>query len=140
MNATDIERVLTDLDHARLTKLAEGRGSAPLPLTVLEPLQDLLTDANVVPSREVGQDIVTVYSQVMVRLPGSAEPSQISLCYPNDAALDKGFVSVLSPMGLALLGLSAGQTAQWYGPAGQPMSARVEAVVFQPEASGDFVT
>ena len=48
----------------------------------------------------------------MVRLPGSAEASQISLCCPNDAALDKGFVSVLSPMGLALLGLSAGQTAQ----------------------------
>ena len=57
-------------------------------------------------------DAASVYSQVMVRLPGSAGASQISLCCPNDAALDKGFVSVLSPMGLALLGLSAGQTAQ----------------------------
>lgn len=140
MNPTDIERVLTDLDHTRLSKLAAARGSAPLPATVLEPLQDLLTDAHVVPSREIAKDIVTVYSQVMVRLPGSTGPSQISICYPNDAALDKGFVSVLSPMGLALLGLSAGHTAQWRSPSGQPMSALVEAVVFQPEASGDYVT
>lgn len=140
MNTPDIERVLTDLDHVRLTKLAEARGSAPLPSQVLEPLQDLLTDANVVPSREVGKNIVTVYSQLLVRLPGSAETSQIALCYPNDAELTKGFISVLSPMGLALLGLSAGQTAQWRGPAGQTISALVEAVVFQPEASGDYVT
>lgn len=140
MNAPAIERVLTDLDHVRLTKLAEARGSAPLPGPVLEPLQDLLTDANVVPSREVGKDIVTVYSQLLVRLPGSAEASQIALCYPNDAELTKGFISVLSPMGLALLGLSAGQTAQWRGPNGHTISALVEAVVFQPEASGDYVT
>lgn len=140
MTSPDIERVLTDLDHARLTKLATARGSTSLPATVLEPLQDLLTDAHVVPSREVGKDIVTVYSQVMVRLPGSTGPSQISICYPVDAALDSGLVSVLSPMGLALLGLTAGQTARWYSPSGQPISAQVEAVVFQPEASGDFVT
>ena len=140
MNTPDIERVLTDLDHVRLTKLAEARGSAPLPSQVLEPLQDLLTDANVVPSREVGKNIVTVYSQLLVRLPGSAEASQIALCYPNDAELTKGFISVLSPMGLALLGLSAGQTAQWRGPNGQTISALVESVVFQPEASGDYVT
>ena len=140
MNPPDSGRVLTDLDHVRLTKLAEARGSAPLPGPVLEPLQDLLTDANVVPSREVGKNIVTVYSQLLVRLPGSAEPSQIALCYPNDAELTKGFISVLSPMGLALLGLSAGQTAQWRGPNGQTISALVEAVVFQPEASGDYVT
>jgi regulator of nucleoside diphosphate kinase len=140
MNAPDIERVLTDLDHIRLTKLAEARGSAPLATTVLEPLQSLLIDAHLVPSREIGSDIVTVNSQLRVRLPGDTEPSQIALCYPNDAELAKGFVSVLSPMGLALLGLSAGQTAQWHSPSGQPISARVEAVVFQPEASGDFVT
>ena len=140
MNAPVIERVLTDLDHVRLTKLTDARGAAPLPGPVLEPLQEPLTDAHVVPSREVAKDIVTVYSQLLVRLPGSTEASQIALCYPNDAELAKGFVSVLSPMGLALLGLSAGQTAQWRGPAGQPISALVEAVVFQPEASGDYVT
>lgn len=140
MTTPVIERVLTDLDHVRLTKLAEARGSAPLPSPVLEPLQDLLTDAHVVPSREVDKDIVTVYAQLRVRLPGGTEPSQIALCYPNDAELAKGFVSVLSPMGLALLGLSAGQTAQWRSPTGQTISALVEAVVFQPEASGDYVT
>jgi len=112
VSAPDIKRVLTDLDHVRLTKLAEARSSAPLPAPVLEPLQDLLTDAHLVPSREVGKDIVTVNSQLLVRLPGSARPNQLALCYPNDVELAKGFVSVLSPMGLALLGISVGQTAQ----------------------------
>lgn len=107
---------------------------------MLAPLQNLLTDANAVPSREANKNAIAVYPQLPVRLPGSAEASQIALCCPKDAELAKDFVLVLSPMGLALLGLSGGQTAQWRGPTGQPISALVEAVVFPPEASGDCGT
>lgn len=105
---------------------------------MLAPLQNLLTDANAVPSREANENAIAVYPpQMPVRLPSSAEASQIALYCPNDAELARGFVLVLSPMGSALLGLSGGQTAQRRGPTGQPISALVESVVFPPEASGD---
>ena len=134
------ERVITELDHARLSKLLVAQEQSNPTSAALEPLQDLLTDANVVPSREVRDDIVTLYAQLMVQLPNSEQPSKIVLCYPADANPPEGLVSVLSPMGLALVGLSLGQTAQWRGPTGQTLSARVETILFQPEASGDFIT
>ncbi|QCB47153.1 GreA/GreB family elongation factor [Hydrogenophaga sp. PAMC20947] len=139
MNTPVIERVLTELDHARLSKIA-GAHPTQLPDAVLEPLQDLLIDARTVPAREVRSDIVTMYAQMQVRLNGSEALSKIALCYPDDAEPANGFVSVLSPMGLALLGLRLGQTAQWLGPTGDTMAAQVEAILFQPEASGDYVT
>jgi len=88
----------------------------------------------------VHDDIVTLNAQLMVQLPNSEQPSKIVLCYPADADPAAGMVSVLSPMGLALVGLSLGQTAKWSGPKGQTLSARVEKILFQPEASGDFIT
>ena len=139
MNHPVIERVLTELDHTRLSKMAQAQPSS-LPDAVLEPLQDLLIDAHTVPAQEVRGDIVTMYAQMQVRLNSSETLSKIALCYPDDAEPASGFVSVLSPMGLALLGLSLGQTARWLSPTGEPITAAVEAILFQPEASGDYVT
>ncbi|WP_372658283.1 GreA/GreB family elongation factor [Hydrogenophaga sp.] len=140
MNPSPVERVLTELDHTRLSKLAHPHSQTPVPDPVLEPLQDLLTDARIVPSREVRADIVTMYSQILAELPGNTTPSKLVLCYPSDAEPANGFISVLSPMGLALLGLPKGQTAHWQSPTGQPMSARVRELLFQPEASGDYLS
>lgn len=134
------ERVITELDHARLSKLLVAQEKANPSNAALEPLRDLLTDAYVVPSREVREDIVTLYAQLQVQLPNNDQPSKIVLCYPADADPAAGRVSVLSPMGIALVGLSLGQTAQWRGPTGQTLSARVDAILFQPEASGDFIS
>lgn len=140
MNSPLLERTLTDLDHTRLSKLARARASETLPEEILAPLQDLLTDAHIVPSREVDGHIVTMYAQFVMRLNGSAVAQKLVLCYPDDAEPTKGFVSVLSPMGMALLGLGTGQMAHWQSPTGQPMAACIEEILFQPEASGDYIT
>ncbi|QIM50927.1 GreA/GreB family elongation factor [Hydrogenophaga crocea] len=130
------ERTLTELDHVRLERLRR-QGEA---LRV----GDLLDLASVVPSREVAPDVVTMYSQVLVHEGegegGSAEPRRLTLCYPADAEPGTGFISVLSPVGLALLGLRVGEVARWSGPDGQPRAATIAALLFQPEASGDYTT
>jgi regulator of nucleoside diphosphate kinase len=128
------ERTLTELDHVRLERLRR-QGEA---LRV----GDLLDLASVVPSREVAPDVVTMYSQVLVREgeSDSAEPRRLTLCYPADAEPGTGFISVLSPVGLALLGLRVGEVARWSGPDGQPRTATIVALLFQPEASGDYTT
>jgi len=126
------ERQLTELDHVRLSRLDEPTAS--------DGLADVLANADLVPSREIGPDIVTMYSQVEVRLLRSGQRRKLTLCYPADAEPASGFVSVFSPMGAALLGLRVGETACWQTPGGEPVQAEVQALLFQPEASGDYLT
>jgi len=63
-----------------------------------------------------------------------------TLCYPKDADAGLGFISVLSPVGSALLGRRVGDAARWQLPQGGARSARVAAILFQPEASGDYTS
>ena len=110
-----------------------GRSSAPL-----RTIENVLDACALVPSREVAPDIVTMYSQVLLHDAADGTPSKITLCYPADAEPAAGFVSVLSPVGQALLGLQAGELARWTTPDGRTHAARIEALLFQPEASGDY--
>lgn len=126
------ESVLTELDHARLSRLPAAATS--------EPLQRLLESADLVPSREVPADVVTMYSQIEVLDVESGERRKLTLCYPADAEPQTGFISVCSPVGLALLGARAGSTVMGEAPGGRRRPMRVEALLFQPEASGDYLT
>jgi regulator of nucleoside diphosphate kinase len=124
------ERTLTELDFVRLEKLAGPQPPA---------LAALLDAADVLPAREVPADIVTMNSQVEVEDPATQQRQKITLCYPGDAQPGAGFVSVLSPIGIGLLGTKAGTLARWHMPNGADGAARVVAVLFQPEASGDYL-
>lgn len=126
------ERMLTELDHVRLSKLIDGK---PLP-----ELEDLLDSSDVVQSREVAPDVITMYSQVSIIDAYSGRRQELTLCYPRDAAPAAGFVSVLSPVGTGLLGLRAGATAKWQMPGGDEGGAQVAEILFQPEAHGDYTT
>lgn len=128
-------RTLTELDHVRLAALL--RRAAPAP--VREPaLADLLDAADLVPSRQVDPDVVTMYSQVLLADGHDGSRRKLTLCYPGDAEPEAGFVSVLSPIGAALLGCRVGDLARWRTPAGDERSGEVVALLFQPEASGDY--
>ena len=126
------ERTLTELDFVRLNKLT---GNHPPPA-----LADLLDLAEVLPSREVPADIVTMYALVEIEDLPTQHRHKLVVCYPGDAEPGAGFVSVLSPVGIGLLGLKAGETARWHTPGGAEVAARVVAILFQPEASGDYTT
>lgn len=132
------ERTLTELDHVRLLNLlrrdARGDGSPAQPRTI----EDVLDAASLVPSREVAPDVVTMYSQVLLQDIQTGQRNTLTLCYPADAEPALGFVSVLSPVGSALLGLRVGGTARWTGPAGDEKAAEILAILFQPESSGDY--
>ena len=124
------ERTLTDLDFARLTKLA----SRQLP----PPLADVLECAEVTCSRSVPADVVTMNSRVELVDLQTRRRQTLTLCYPGDAAPAAGFISVLSPVGNSLLGMRCGTLAKWNSPMGDECAAEIAAIVFQPEASGDY--
>ncbi len=126
------ERLLTEIDFARLNKL---RG-AQLPPELI----DALESQDLVPSREIPPDIVTMYSQVIVEDLDSHKRQKLTLCYPGDAEPHLGFISVLSPVGASLLGQHVGAIARWRTPNGDTCAAEIVSLLFQPEASGDYTT
>ena len=133
------ERTLTELDHVRLTKLMERLARADNPYThTSASLEDVLDLAELVPSPQVSPDIVTMYSQVEVADLTGGESRRITVCYPDDAEPTSGFVSVLSPVGSALIGRRVGSTVSWRQPDGRETAVELRAVLFQPEATGDY--
>lgn len=125
------ERTLTELDFARLM-LKDGH----LPLE----LESRFDFPHLVDSRDIAADVITMYSKVEIVDPLSHRRQQLTICYPRDAEPTLGFISVLSPVGASLLGLSVGATAHWRTPTGELCTAEVAALLFQPEASGDYTT
>jgi regulator of nucleoside diphosphate kinase len=138
MEVLTLERTLTELDHVRLKNLVyrdrrDGSFLSPVPR-----IEGDLDAAAIVPSRQVSPDVVTMYSQVLLLDPATGQRSKLTLCYPPDAEPAAGFVSVLSPVGWSLLGLRVGCVARWSTPTGDERQAEIIAILFQPEASGDY--
>lgn len=139
MDAMTIDRTLTELDHVRLSNLLRRDRRGERAVALPPAMEQLLDGCAIVASRQVAPDVVTMYSQIELRDPANGQLSKITLCYPADANPATGFVSVLSPVGSSLLGLQVGDVAQWRTPTGEAKEAEVVAVLFQPEASGDYV-
>jgi regulator of nucleoside diphosphate kinase len=127
-------RTLTELDQARLLTLLRRHPEH----AAFDDLDRVLDLAEVVSSREIAPDVVTMKSQVLLQEAGHERPTRLTLSYPDDADAASGCVSVLSPVGTALLGQRAGATARWRTPRGDEASGRIVELVHQPEASGDY--
>jgi regulator of nucleoside diphosphate kinase len=126
------ERKLTELDYTRLKKIAAG-GALP-------QLDDILDEADVVPARSIPAEVVTMYAQ-FVAIDLKLKRRQVMVvCYPADAEPAKGYISVCSPAGMGLIGLPVGAIAAWKGPNGEESLVQIERILFQPEATGDYVT
>lgn len=139
MEVSSLERTLTQIDHRRLTRLMASVKADPRFLPLQGAFDELLSCSDVVEPDRVPADVVTMYSRVLLADPAAGLPGKFTVCYPEDADPAQGFVSVLSPVGTALLGLRVGDVARWRGPNGLSQSARVTTMLFQPEASGDYI-
>jgi regulator of nucleoside diphosphate kinase len=126
--------IVTRLDRERLERLIDGlHVSHP----TAEALEGELTRARVVAETEVPAGVVTMNSRVRCREEGSGREYCLTLVYPNDAG-PEGTVSILAPVGSALLGLSVGQHIDWPGPSGRPLRLTLLDVEYQPEAAGHY--
>jgi len=126
----DNERLLTELDFVRLDKHRSQHPS--------KELDELLELADLVPSDQIPPDVVTMNSRIVLQDPQAEHAQEWTLCYPGDAQPDQGALSVFSPMGASLLGHRCGDLAFWTLPNGQQGQARITAIPYQPEASGDL--
>jgi regulator of nucleoside diphosphate kinase len=137
MQRTERRIIVTELDASRLHRVLEqyarGRNAA-----ACEALEDELDVAEVVEPAQVPPDVVTMNSRVRFVDERSGEEHEVTLVYPFAANVDEGRVSILAPIGAALLGLSVGQSIAWVMPDGSTTRQRVVGLPYQPEAAGDF--
>lgn len=124
---------LTQNDVDRLLKLIESQ-----PGKRFEKLERELVRADVVPREKIPQDVVTMNSRVIFENETTRERREVTLVYPGSADIDAGKISVLVPVGTALLGLRVGQSIDWELPGGEKQRYRIVQVPFQPEAAGEL--
>jgi regulator of nucleoside diphosphate kinase len=128
---------VTHADLERLTRLLETHGSRR-DSDALTALEEELGHAVVVESAQIPPEVVTMNSRVRFDDLDTGDQLEVTLVYPKDANVDEGKVSVLAPVGSALLGLSVGQSIRWPLPGGKSRHLRVVDVTYQPEAAGDM--
>lgn len=127
--------LVTERDHERLQRVLDVYSDGANAENA-EALAWKLQGAQLVPSDAVPPDVVTMNSTVHVVDPLRGERLELTLSYPQDARGVPGRVSVLAPMGSALLGLRVGDDAELPLPRGGTRRIRVAAVRYQPESSG----
>jgi regulator of nucleoside diphosphate kinase len=131
---TDLDNaiVITDQDLRRLMPILEQNDTP-----ASELLDGELHRATIVEQHRVSPDVVTMNSEVVYEDFATGARRAIRLVYPNDADASRGRISVLAPIGSALLGLRVGQDIEWQLPTGRRQIFVVE-VRYQPESQGDF--
>jgi len=127
---------VSELDYVRLANLLSQMEREPAPGTTPALVAEALDQADQVDPREVPADVVTMHTRVEVE--DNSGTRLITLCYPREADASKGMVSVLSPLGAALLGARVPGTIGWTPPDGEPRQMRVVRIDYQPEANGDY--
>lgn len=128
--------VISSLDEERLLKLLES-----LPNNAFPGKADLemeLARAEVVDPQRIPANVVTMNSTVRFRLDATGEEFCLTLVYPKDLDPNGGNISILAPVGSALLGLAQGDEIEWPRPGGGQLRLRIEEVIYQPEREGAY--
>lgn len=123
---------VTERDYERIEALLDDVDTDAAP--GLDELRKELERASIVDAESIGEDVVTMNSTVSFETAESGKRFDLELLYPVDMDGSPGKVSILAPVGSALLGLSAGQRIDWPMPGGNTLELHVLAVRDQPES------
>lgn len=128
--------IVSSLDMERLEQLLDSLPAAQA--GTREALLEELARAELVEPEDMPGDVVTMNSRVRFVLDHGQQEFDMSLAYPKDVngAADK--LSVLTPVGNALLGLKVGDSIAWTRPDGGRFEVTVRDVVYQPERAGEL--
>ena len=128
---------VTRFDKTRLLRMLARVDAAAEERPELEDLEMELQRGTEVEPSEIAPDVVTMNSRVRVTDLDTGSTHLYTIVFPWDADYENGRISILSPLGTALLGYRAGDEVSWEMPRGT-RRLRIEELVYQPEAAGDF--
>jgi regulator of nucleoside diphosphate kinase len=128
---------ITEVDYNRLSGLIERtRERNGDDREYLTKLEAELERAEIVDAKDVPGDVITMRSKVRLKDLVSGESNTYSLVFPTEADFAEGKISVLAPIGTAILGYRRGDTIEWTVPSGL-RRLKVEEILYQPESAGD---
>lgn len=126
---------ITENDKAKLKELIDNALFDGKADKSFGELSNEIKNAQIVDISELPENVITMNSKVLILLNGNEE--EITLVYPQEADLIENRISVLSPIGIALLGYREGDTIEWTVPSGT-MKIDIKKILYQPEAAGDL--
>lgn len=127
--------VIAATEHAQLWQLTERFRDREEHEQVVDYLVDELSRAFIVPDDACAPNVVRIGSTVTYREESSSRVRRVKLVFPRDANIEENRVSVLTPIGAALIGLTIAQTIEWPTPDGRVDAITVLDVSNEPELS-----
>jgi len=129
---------ITKADIKKLRNLIAGvKMSGSKSRADLDALEKELNRAKVVNPKRIPEKVITMNSRVRLSDLASGEEMIYTIVYPSDANMEHNKISVLAPIGTALLGYRVGDVVEWTVPSGV-RSLKIQEVLYQPESVGDF--
>ena len=100
-------------------------------------LEKELKNAVVVVPKDIPADVITMHSKFKIKHLDTNEESTYTLVFPFDADLEQHKLSILAPIGVAVIGYKLGDEISWEVPSGK-RRIRIEEILYQPEAEGNY--
>lgn len=127
---------VSSTDLQRIEKLLDQLPANAFPGRIA--LEDELNRADVLDPHNIPPNVVTMNSVVRFRVSSSQEEFCLTLVYPKDMDSSESKISILAPVGSALLGLAEGDEIEWPNPGGQMLRVQIVEIVHQPERAGEY--
>lgn len=127
---------ISELDAQRLESLLASLPAKAFPGK--SALEAELERADIVDAKDVPPNVVTMNSTVAFSVLSSNETFRLTLVYPKDVDDSGEKISILAPVGSALLGLAQNDEIEWPRPGGGMMRVRIDQIVYQPERAGEL--
>ena len=129
---------VTEPDYRRLTGLIRiTRDRNGVDIEYLNTLEAELDRAEIVDPKRIPANVITMRSKVRLKDLVSGESKIYSLVFPTEANFSEGKISVLAPIGTAILGYKSGDSIEWPVPSGL-RKLKVDEILYQPEAAGEY--
>ncbi len=130
--------ILNNLDYLRIQKsIEEAKKIRSISQVEAESLMKELNSAEIVEPEKIPSNVVTMNSEVKISFLDTGKQIQFKIVYPREATFKENKISIFSPIATALIGYQVGDEVEWIVPAGLTR-IRIDDIVYQPEASGDY--
>ncbi|NOJ02011.1 nucleoside diphosphate kinase regulator [Vibrio kanaloae] len=126
---------LSSLDVDRIYDLME---SLPRNSPSTEQLEQELERGTILEPDQLPDNIVTMNSTVTFSIDATKKEFSLTLVYPKDVDSSGTKISILAPIGSALIGLSTGHSIQWTKPDGSQVDVTILDITYQPERAGEY--
>ncbi|HEA15297.1 MAG: nucleoside diphosphate kinase regulator [Pseudoalteromonas prydzensis] len=130
------ELIISSLDADRLYDLMESLPAGSF--ADQKELEAELGRATIVEPKDMPSTVVTMNSTVNFIVESTQEEFTKTLVYPKNADASADKISILAPVGSALLGLSQGDEIEWPKPSGGLIKVKIKAITYQPERAGEL--